>query len=343
MKFNALGLFICFWIYDLISDPLKELIRTGQVSDYFYAFESLNKFIVFVSSNLSFLMFAFMSYAAFYFFFPKKKWAYLILSLIMTAVIPIVVRFLLEQVLYHHLFDYTNYPLHTTLGTFARDNYYYATRYIIYGTTFYLITYALFRERQEKGLIIENQKMELSLLRAQINPHFLLNSLNNIYSLIYKNSDQSLQAVEELSGVLKYSLYEKKEAVPLKREMEIVDKMIDLNKIRYSYPLAIRKNIQAGIGHHKVPPFLIIPLIENAFKHGDLKDQNTPLNISIKKEKDTIHVEVTNKKGQQKKDKLGGIGLENIRKRLKLIYPKNHEFLINDEDSFQVTIKIPAA
>lgn len=342
MKYNILGLFLWFWVYGCLDESLKEFITYGNLNDYLYGLESFNSFIVFISSNISQFLFAFLIYTGFYYFFPQKKWQYLIPAILASFIIPIIVRFLLEQYLYDFLFDYTNYPGHTTFATYARDNYYYGIRYTIYGVVFYTISYALYRERQQKGLIIENQKMQLSLLYSQTNPHFLLNSLNNIYSLVYQKSDRSLEAIDKLSGFLKYSLYENKEKVTLETELTNVDKIMELYKMRYSYPLAIQMNIQDNIGHLEIPPFMIIPLIENAFKHGDLKNESSPLLVNVEKQDKMLIVNVANNKGRQEKDKVGGIGLENIRKRLELLYPNNHVFDIkNDSDNFEVTLKIP--
>ena len=344
MKFRALRFLFIFAFLDLLTDPIIMLLRYGEIQDYFYPFNNFQHFLIFLSSNLTNFSYALIVYAFFYYLFPKQKWKYLVFGIFLSFLIPFALRFFLEQILYDFLFGFSNYPDDPTFSAFSRDNYFYAIRYVAYGIAYYLIHFALFKEEQKNELKEANQKMEMSLLRSQINPHFLLNSLNNIYSLVYQKSDQSLEAIDKLSEVLKYSLYEKKEMVLLEDEMKQVYKIIDLYKMRFDYPIIIKTEVNLDKEKCKIPPFIIIPLIENAFKHGDLKDRNQPVEIKIQTNNNWIKVDVKNKKANQAKDSVGGIGLDNIRRRLNIIYPDQHEFQINETElNFSVHIKIPTS
>ena len=141
---------------------------------------------------------------------------------------------------------------------------------------------------------------------------------------------------------MKYSLYEKKEFVTIEEELKNVHKIIELNKLRFDYELPIKMEVGQNIYSFEIPPFTIIPLIENAFKHGDLKDHSSPMKINIGLIDNFLQINVINKKGNHLKDDVGGIGLENIQKRLELIYPNNHEFTTSLKNNvFEVFIKIP--
>ena len=342
MKYNLLLLILWHFIYKFINEPLKRLIMHGEMDSLFGWLFDLDDFALTMSSDGSMLLYSIIAYSGFYYFFPKRNWVLCIGTVIIAFTLPIAVRYVWEQIIYDAILGFSNYPKDVSWTAYARDNYYYGFRYVTFGVAYYLIRYAIYNEREQKLLTIENQKMELSVLRSQINPHFLLNSINNIYSLVYQKSEKSLDAIDTLSGVLKYSLYEQKEYVTVEDELKNVEKIIDLNKLRFDYELLIEMNIDKEVLNSEIPPFMIIPLVENAFKHGNLKDASQPLLINIQDENSFITINVQNSKGAHFKDEVGGIGLENIRKRLALIYPNNHDFQINAADNtFEVTIKIP--
>lgn len=312
------------------------------MKDLFYWTKSQRGFLHLLSGNISMFLYALIAYAGFYFYFPKRKWAQCAGVVIAACILPIIVRYIWEEVVYEVIFGFHNYFDDTTNMFYFRDNLYFAFRYVTFGIVFYLIRYAIFNEGQKNKLSNENRKMELNLLRSQINPHFLLNAMNNIYSLVYQKSDKSLDAIDTLSGVLKYTLYEKDELVSLEEELKHVDKVIEINKLRFAYDLPIIKKVDPHLINAKIPPFLILPLIENAFKHGDFKDAKRPLKINVQSGYNQIDIHIANKKGDFYKDKVGGIGLENIKKRLQLIYPDNYTFETSmKDDTFNVHLIIP--
>lgn len=342
MKFKLIWLILFFFIYEFINEPLKWLIVNGQMGDLLEWTRTKKHFLWFISGNVSMFLYALIAYAGLFYYFPQRKWAQCLGVIITAFIVPMLVRYIWEEVIYYEIFGFRNYFEGTSYFQYLRDNFYYAFRYVTFGLVFYLIRYAIFNEGQKNKLAIENKRMELDMLRSQINPHFLLNAMNNIYSLVYQKSDKSLDAIDTLSGVLKYTLYEQEEMVALEEELKNVDKIIEINKLRFAYDLPIIKTIDEGLLKVNIPPFLILPLIENAFKHGDFKDSEKPLMISVQSSSSEIEIYISNKKGDFYKDKVGGIGLENIRKRLELIYPKNHSFATETgENMFNVRINIP--
>lgn len=193
-----------------------------------------------------------------------------------------------------------------------------------------------------KTLKADKSKAELELLKTQINPHFFFNTLNNLYSLTVKHSDKAPEVILKLSEMMRYTIYEgKKEFVPLREEVTYLENYIELHKIRY------QKKVNIEFSHSieqevKVAPLLFIILLENALKHGvesltdsayvkiDLISSNRHIRFSIENNYEPLEINESK-----------GIGLENLKRRLELIYPKTHELNIHKTAStFAVDLKI---
>jgi tetratricopeptide (TPR) repeat protein len=194
----------------------------------------------------------------------------------------------------------------------------------------------------------KNQAIELSLLKAQIHPHFLFNTLNNLYALSMDKSDESPGVVLGLAQILRYILYEcNTPHVNLQKEIEIIKRYIDLEKIRYNSNLEVNLNIQGDLASYKIAPLLILPLVENAFKHGisKLTDEGW-INIETSMELTQFTFKISNNKpllSEEEKtpSKYGNIGLINIKKRLSILYPQKHELeIINEDEVFIVIMSI---
>jgi len=341
MKFNFKSILLSFFGFYFLIDPLREFLQQGRVSAFSFSRGWIDVYLL-LTTLIPFFLFSLLAYAAFYYFFRVKKPILLVLSIIGAFTIPILVRFFFQEQLSDILFGFTNYKKGVNPFFYFRDNLYFGIMYVSLGIVVFVIEYANYKEKLERELVTENQKMELSLLRSQINPHFLLNSMNNIYSLVYQKSDKALNAVNQLSNILKYSLYENKEMVSLKEEVEYLNNYTDLQKMRYDYEPSFDFQIPKETLDIEVPQFLLIPLIENGFKHGELREQEHPLSLKISKEEGKLRVEVSNKKREQQVDEVGGIGLENVQKRLELLYSEKHTFEVkNGVSDFQVIITIP--
>lgn len=187
--------------------------------------------------------------------------------------------------------------------------------------------------------------LELNSLKAQINPHFLFNSLNSIYSLALAKNDQTPEAVLELSNLLRYMLYEVEEdRVPLTKEVEMLENYLELQKLRLEASSRVAFIIQGDIDGVRIAPLLLFHLVENAFKHG-MKGVSGHSFVTIQLTIDrAITFVVKNNLGQiddVEKGKYGGIGLENVKRRLALIYPNAHEFEVKKtETEFQAKLKL---
>lgn len=213
--------------------------------------------------------------------------------------------------------------------------------YIIISTLLKLSKSWFLLEQAEK----ENLSLELSALKSQVNPHFLFNTLNSIYSLSLKGSKETPEVVLKLSQLLRYMLYEiSDEYVSLDNEIRVMKDYLDLQKIRLDDSAKIIFEIKGETDTVLVPPLLFFPLIENSFKHG-LKgiSHDSYVSIYLTLDDQFLTFEIENNKGTVDATESGaysGIGLENVRKRLELLYGRDTEFRIEDqEDHFKVIIK----
>lgn len=212
-----------------------------------------------------------------------------------------------------------------------------------FGIIFRIIT-SWYDEMQKRAQLEEEKlRSELTLLKAQVNPHFLFNTLNNIDSLIASNQAKASESLIKLSGLLRYVIYEAiNETVPLEKEIEYLKAYIDLQSLRYTDNSAIHLEIRGDIGSRVIAPMLFIPFVENAFKHSGSAGIQQGLTISLiitEKELEFFcqnHVALPEKPTDK-----GGFGLNNIRKRLTLQYPEKHELTIDQtKDSYLVLLKI---
>jgi two-component system LytT family sensor kinase len=188
-------------------------------------------------------------------------------------------------------------------------------------------------ERIQRDL--ENQRLiaELAFLKSQINPHFLFNSLNSIYSLAYQRSETTPEAILKLSEIMRYMLYECNDnKVDLDKELQYLQNYIDLQKIRFGSKAFIDFKVDGNITDQKIEPLLLIAFIENAFKHGVANDINSPIKLLINVAGGKLHFYIQNKKHNNNRDAVGGIGLINVQRRLDLLYPNRYSLKIRDEE-----------
>ena len=194
---------------------------------------------------------------------------------------------------------------------------------------------------KQREIIVKTNKIllenELKYLRSQIQPHFFFNTLNNLYSLTIDKSDKAPNLILKLSDLMKYFLYETgKEFQKLEKEINHIKDYIEIEKLRYDESLSISFVIKGEIKKKKIRPLLLIPLVENAFKHGARSSKlNGYINIDLKVEGDFLNFRVENsmtKINNKLKEQIGGIGLSNIKKRLELNYGEGNFDLKNFEE-----------
>lgn len=204
----------------------------------------------------------------------------------------------------------------------------------------------LIEENKTKELEKEQLKSELSLLRNQASPHFLMNTLNNIHALIDIDTEKAKNAVIKLSNLMRYQLYEIKSGrTSLFKEIVFIESYFELMKLRYSDGIDLKFEVPATVPEIQMPPMILITLLENAFKHGVSynKVSSVLFRVEVKDEMIVCNVKNTKHQGVAKpKDKYSGLGLENVKKTLDLVYGEEYSLEISDRDAeFEVLLKIP--
>lgn len=194
--------------------------------------------------------------------------------------------------------------------------------------------------KQQQWQQAEKEKIaaELQLLKAQVHPHFLFNTLNNIYSFSLENSPKTPALILKLSSLLRYMLYEcNTQEVLLEKEIGVMKNYVDLEKERYGDRIDISWSVEGTVSDKFITPLLIIPFLENAFKHGASEQIERPwLSVDIALRNDILSCKIANSKSEYISCSANGIGINNVKKRLELIYPEHHELKINDEGNFFV-------
>jgi len=201
------------------------------------------------------------------------------------------------------------------------------------------------REDRQRVVELEKQNLEqqLEYLRFQINPHFLMNTLNNIHALIDINPQQAQETIVELSKMMRYILYEgERQGVPLTKEMEFIRTYMKLMRLRYSNRVAITLNLPADVPNKTIPPLILISFIENAFKHGISYRRRSFVDVDVTIHDDALSFTCRNSKADVSNTEKGGVGLSNVRRRLDLLFPESYILNITDDaDTYTVDLTVP--
>lgn len=215
----------------------------------------------------------------------------------------------------------------------------------IYLTSFFLRIADLYTSQTRQKDLLQQQKAEaeIKFLKAQLNPHFLFNALNNIYALVLTRSEAAADSLMSLSQLLRYIIYEAlSEKVSLAKEITYLNYYIDLETLRLTKKENLNINITVEPDGYTIMPMLFIPFVENSFKHSDInKDGKINVQMHLKENELYFLCENTYSSTSKSVDQLGGIGLENSRKRLEMVYPRKHKLVIsNKENIFKVVLTI---
>ncbi len=237
-------------------------------------------------------------------------------------------------------------PFSYRFRTYLQTNIYFTLSIIFIAFAYRLMVAWYFHEKIRKEL--ENQKLqaELSFLKMQVNPHFLFNALNNIYSLaVIEKSRKTGDSIMKLSELMRYVLYEKEDAehkVSLDKEIRHINSYIDLEKLRHEGDIFINFSMEGDILGKRIAPLLLFPLIENSCKHGLLTDPDKPVDIYLKVSDHQLDFTIENFSNNYQKDSVGGIGIPNVQKRLDLLYGKNHSLNVTKSgEKFIVNLQLP--
>ncbi len=299
------------------------------------------------------------------FFVNKKYWQYFIITILLL----VAVYFLMDQIaaLFWEEFHPVGDRFHPDAQRFHRPNFMgrapgfkdrfnpsrgIASLYFILTLAIFFLSTAiktsqivLIREKESAQLKSENLDTELKLLRSQINPHFLFNTLNNIYNLSLQRSPKTSDFIVKLSEILRYIIYDcNTRKVSLGKEVDYIRNYIELQKLKDDSITNIDFQVEGDVEPLMIEPMLLIPFVENSFKHSKIEDNSEGwITISIKLQDRELEFRIENSipASAFSKDKTAGVGLENVKRRLNLLYPDLHQLKINQTpDSFKVHLNI---
>lgn len=331
MHLSFWGVYLSFFIF--------------QVSSYQRPEIDWSRVLTVVTIQSSFA--AFLGYLNYFYFLPrflaeKNGWKHLAQFAVIFAIF-ITLRIYLERFV---LDDFT-----------GEVKYLYTTRFIVHVITtniFIVIFLAMLRfavdwfEFESRKNSIENERLtaELNFLKAQVNPHFLFNTLNNLYYLAYSQSPNTPEVIAKLSQMMRYMIYDSNYArVPLEKEIEYMENYISLERLRLNNTIPITFNVSGDVSNHSITPLIFITFLENAFKHGvsnNSSDAWVKLEIILNGNECTYTVENSKRRSvKPEAEEKSGIGLQNVKRRLDLSYPDSHALFVDDaKDHYKVTLKL---
>ena len=307
------------------------LINFERGNPYYFSIAEPDLFLVFWL-----LVFVLTFYFNYCFVMPRVfrnfNWKKAVLGILAAYLFFVSARFLLEQVLMRLLFDQSNYFEGTHPLYYLYDNLYYSTLPLIPSTLVWLIVFLIRLLEYNAFISEEKREIEVKFLKSQLNPHFLFNTLNNIYSLVYFNSEKALPAIEKLSGIMRFTTYEsQKDKIKLEDEINYIKSYIELEELRQNNDLFVKLNVATENLQFELPPLVLSPLVENALKHG-VWNAERPVEILLECIDKQLLFRITNLVGKKKKDQVPGIGIENLKKRLQIYYPDKHRLVLKEQN-----------
>ena len=324
IKIRSIVIHILFWMLALVTD----FIIQKYFSSSFVFTDQLLKWIIYLT--LFYLSYSFL--VPNYLFRKKIKW------FVPASLLLISIAYLLSIFIENKFTENqgTNSGLSSVYGIL-----------LVYLSAVTIKVLLRFRddERKEEEIRKERNSTELLYLKQQANPHFLFNTLNNIYSLSINKPEITPDAILKVSAILRYMLYKTdKPFVLLREEIEVINAYIDFQKLRSKNALPVEVDLTGTPGDFKIEPFILLPLIENAFKYGMAEINGSFIKINITISDNKLKFLISNKKSviEEKFVNNQGIGLKNIKRRLDLLYPGCHEFKITDgNDVFSIFLVLP--
>lgn len=327
---------------------LKAILHLFFWTVYFliagYMSFGLDKGLGFIRENMgAFIISTVWSLAAFYTFYfvlyrfiAQRRFArYFILAVLSSLTISTSFILFVMLVMSPAWYFSAEWSLSTTAGTFVIAN----CGSLVRGFIGWIDA-----SRQHEEALRRNLHLELEMLRSQINPHFLFNTLNNIDALIATQPQRASEMVIALSGVMRYMLYETGgQSVPVTKEAEHLNNILGLQRMRFASGEYIRWHFSITDPGAQVAPLLLVPFVENACKHACFTGTYPVIDISLRQESGILELRCSNTFSDKAaaRDEMGGIGLENVKKRLQLLYPETHSLEIVKKDAtFSVSLRI---
>lgn len=330
-----MGLHITFWMLIFwVPYVLLPSIQGPQIPGR--GAPSVNTFIYINSAKCVFWIFVFYFNA--YFLVPRLVYPKKYIQYVFSLITVLAALSLLEYILLLFL-DQT---IRFRIGSFLMFNLFPYLFIVASGTAFRVVRDKTSEEKRLKEKEAENLKSELLFLRSQVSPHFMFNVINNIVSLARKKSDEVEPSLIKLSSLMRYFLYESNnDKVPLEKEVEYLRSYIDLQQQRFGKNVNVQWHSEPIDYGYEIEPMLLIPFVENAFKHGIV--QNGIIDINLSAHQGVLKFKVMNRYLLQNehKDDTSGIGLANVERRLRLLYPFTHSLMVSkQEEWFIISLEI---
>lgn len=316
-----------------------------NTSDTFFLRLQYPYFLYLISFHIVFFAVYFLNYS---FICPqtisKKRIPQFIVAVLILFFIYSGMRYILEEVILFNITGIHNYfESSRNFGYYIMDNSYYAIRAILFSTSLYLLVEFIDNNSRMHSLQLEHKKAELSLLKTQLEPHFLFNTLNTFYTELVDTSPETAKDIHRLSQLLRYVTYEThQDFMALSRELQFVTDYIYFQKKRFEDNLFLDYEVEGIIGNQLIPTLVLIHFVENIFKHGILNDKNNPAKLTIRITNREISVITRNKISNSEKYTKKGIGEVNLRKRLNAIFGNTFELdFSQNEATFNGRLLIP--
>jgi two-component system LytT family sensor kinase len=348
-RYKYWQILVGFFIMGLLYTFITTIFRAFGANELIA--KKIGKPVTTVHHNWALFLHMFLYITTFFYFAINYFYTYISKNRKWFAFIPLILIFFIVSSLYY-TFLYYNAPQllqkdYSSLGEM------YVT--LTSSTLPMLIVCFLFAfgtylwESQKQRRILEAQKLILetqisqanfNFLKAQINPHFLHNTLNFLYAKSLPYAPELSEGILTLSDIMRYALSQgnqKDGKAPLKDEIEHVHNVIKISQLRYNNQLKVNFEVTGSIEGKMIIPFVLITIVENAFKHGDLKNEEAPIDIQLDVKGNKLYFYCRNKKKKGPKQLSTGIGLDNIHKRLELAYGDKYKFIVKDEMEFYTT------
>ncbi|MFH1159966.1 MAG: sensor histidine kinase [bacterium] len=331
---------LLFWVFIVSFFTFIYGVRSGK---YFEIFQ-----ILLGTLPIDMLYTYFLIYLLIPVFLLKRRYAWFVLLFISSFTAVVILEWTINYfILYPSIYsDYEKWKdtIHYFSGS-ALMLYVSLGFVILLASAIKLSRFWMQSQQDKAELEIQNRKSELALLRSQVNPHFLFNTLNNIDALIRKDPERASDSLVKLSEMMRYFIYEATtEKVPLEKEIDYLHCFIELQRIRYKDPGYIRFQVTGSTNGIRIAPMLFIPFVENACKHGTAGRQIPSILVDLWIQPEEIRFEVVNYlevRPAQIKDPGQGIGLSNVQRRLDLIYPEKYSLITEQvADQYKVVLTI---
>jgi two-component system LytT family sensor kinase len=289
-------------------------------------------FIFYLIFESTFFLVSIAAFYAAYFWiapylYPSFRWFKAMIGLLGAIMATVLARYLVEFHIHLPFLHFDNYNGHPYgWYEYTKNCILFHDDYFLYGICVYVLLQS-YRIRNQKA------QAELAFLKSQTNPHFLFNTINDIYALTYQKSDEAPEALLKLSDMLRYSLYDgAADHVPLKKELDYLQDYLDLHRYGAKQRSYIQFKIEGDPGNLQIAPLLLVPFLENIIKHGVTDDPSQPAAINVRMGRKGFSLDAVNVVKDHQKDQTGGIGLASVRRRLELLYPNRHRFVIRQEN-----------